>query len=184
MKKSTNPSAIRSRKVITDSLFALLDSHPYEEITVTQIIQNSDVARRTFYRNYSSKDDVIIAFLKDVIKEYAQEWEDRKFESIDLIFDFVDRYIELLTLLARNNMLHILLTCLNDYLPKAHEDAASGENIYQPFFGELDPTYLLPFHIGGVWNTIFVWINSGMKEPADDIREILKAHYALWFQKT
>ncbi|MBR2295369.1 MAG: TetR/AcrR family transcriptional regulator [Clostridiales bacterium] len=177
MKDSDNPSAIRSRKVITDSLLELLNIFPYNEITVTQIIQNSDVARRTFYRNFTSKDDVIETYIRNIIMEYADSWEIHKYNSIDLIFDFVDKYKPFLVLLARNNMLHIFLTCLNNYLPEAHMNAAQ-EDPFRAFFGDLNPSYLLPFHIGGIWNTIFVWMNNGMKESQDDIRLTLKSYYS------
>ena len=178
MKESDNPSAVRSKKVITDSLLELLKTCPYNEITVTQIIQNSDVARRTFYRNFTSKDDVIEAYIRSIIIEYADNWEIRKTDSIDLIFDFVDKYKPFLMLLSKNNMLHIFLICLNNHLPEAHMNAAREEDPYRAFFGDLDPSYLLPFHIGGIWNTIFVWMNNGMKESQDDIRLTLKSYYS------
>ena len=37
MTESNNPSAIRSKKEITDALFSLMQKHPYDEITVKQI---------------------------------------------------------------------------------------------------------------------------------------------------
>lgn len=41
---SQNPGAIRSKKEITDTLLQLMESHPYNEITVKQIIPEAHVA--------------------------------------------------------------------------------------------------------------------------------------------
>ena len=51
MNTTTNPSAIRSRNEITKALIKLMGKHPYSEITVTQIVMETDLVRKTFYRN-------------------------------------------------------------------------------------------------------------------------------------
>ena len=73
MNQSQNPSSIRSRKEITDALLKLMHEHPYQDISVKQIILETNLARRTFYRNYESKDDVLDSVITDKITEYAEE---------------------------------------------------------------------------------------------------------------
>ena len=58
MNDSKNPSAIRSKQEITDALLALMEKYPYNEISVKQIMLETGLVRKTFYRNFSSKDDV------------------------------------------------------------------------------------------------------------------------------
>ena len=58
MNDSKNPSAIRSKQEITDALLALMEKYPYNEISVKQIVLETGLVRKTFYRNFSSKDDV------------------------------------------------------------------------------------------------------------------------------
>ena len=58
MNKSQNPSALRSKQEITDALLALMEKYPYNEISVKQIVLETGLVRKTFYRNFSSKDDV------------------------------------------------------------------------------------------------------------------------------
>lgn len=70
MNISENPSAIRSRKEITQALLALMKIHPYSEITVKQIILEAGLARKTFYRNYDSKDDVLLSLNKETLHNY------------------------------------------------------------------------------------------------------------------
>jgi len=63
MKESSNPSSIRSKQEITSALLKLMRKYPYPEITVKQIVLETDLARKTFYLNYSSKDDVLDALM-------------------------------------------------------------------------------------------------------------------------
>ena len=72
MKESSNPSSIRSKQEITSALLKLMRKYPYPEITVKQIVLETDLARKTFYLNYSSKDDVLDALMNQVIGEYVQ----------------------------------------------------------------------------------------------------------------
>ena len=59
MNESKNPSAVFSKSQIQSALFDLMDRIPYEKITVKEILYESKVARKTFYRNFDSKDDVL-----------------------------------------------------------------------------------------------------------------------------
>ena len=71
MKKSQNPSAVRSRREISTALLKLMQKHPYAEISVKQIIMETSLARKTFYLNFSSKDDVLESILDELIGEYT-----------------------------------------------------------------------------------------------------------------
>ena len=70
MIQSKNPSAIRSQKEITEALIGLMHEYPYDEISVKQILLESKLARKTFYRNFDSKDDVLISLIRSVIRDY------------------------------------------------------------------------------------------------------------------
>lgn len=70
MNPSQNPSAIHSKKEITDTLLQLMNTYSYNDITVKQIILESQVARKTFYRNFLSKDDVLEAYIDSIMQQY------------------------------------------------------------------------------------------------------------------
>jgi AcrR family transcriptional regulator len=68
--------AERKRQVVRDELSAaalrLLAYQGFEETTIDQIVAAAGVSRRTFFRYFRSKEDVIIAFLAEV-GELARE---------------------------------------------------------------------------------------------------------------
>lgn len=62
--------AERKRQVVRDELgeaaLQLIARQGYEETTVDQIVAAAGVSRRTFFRYFASKEDVIIEFIGDV----------------------------------------------------------------------------------------------------------------------
>ena len=108
MNISNNPSAIRSQKEITDALLLLMNKNPYGEITVKQILLEARIARMTFYRNYESKDDVLISLIKSILREYFDIVNTGKVDLLTTIFSFADKNRSLILILEKNNMLHIL----------------------------------------------------------------------------
>ncbi|MBE2221274.1 MAG: TetR/AcrR family transcriptional regulator [Anaerolineae bacterium] len=67
---STNPVAVRSRHQIIQALFDLMQESPYQNITIKEIAYKSNLVRRTFYGHFSSKEDVIKAYLNDLFARY------------------------------------------------------------------------------------------------------------------
>ena len=61
--KKPNKTNLFVRECITSALFSLMEKYPFEEITVTDIINKAGVSRMGFYRNYSSKENVVESFV-------------------------------------------------------------------------------------------------------------------------
>ena len=173
MNTLNNQSTIRSRQEITAALFRLMEQHPYCEITVKQIIIEARLAKKTFYRHFNSKDAVIKAFLLGIIKEYSDKLKAREADSLDLIFSLLQKNRHIVLLLDKNDMLHLLLIYLNEYLPAIHSDTDVTRDIPARYFGELDREYLMAFNIGAVWNVVFRWVRKGMTDSPESIKAVL-----------
>lgn len=89
MNDSNNPSAIRSRKQITGALLSLMEKYPYEEISVKQIVLETDLVRKTFYRNFKSKDDVLRTHIRAILREYFDIVNNAKGDVLTTVFAFV-----------------------------------------------------------------------------------------------
>jgi AcrR family transcriptional regulator len=57
----------RTKQWITEALLLLLDEKPYEQIGISEITEKAGVARTSFYRNFTSKDDVMFQNLDDIL---------------------------------------------------------------------------------------------------------------------
>ncbi len=71
-KKPRAPSKARQR--LDDSAYELFSEKGVNAVGIEELITHSGVARMTLYRNYKSKDDLILAFLDLHEKRWTVEW--------------------------------------------------------------------------------------------------------------
>lgn len=57
----------RVKESITTTLLHLLNQKSISEISISEIISKAGVARASFYRNYSSKENVITTLIADIL---------------------------------------------------------------------------------------------------------------------
>lgn len=161
MKHSANPSAIRSREMLTEALLTLMQKKSYQEISIKDIATKADLNRRTFYRNFENKDDIIFTYGNELVSQLGtmiQLKEDFSFFTIcESYFEFWLLNLDFLMLLKNNNMLYFLFEQFNHFhdklhlfLPASHEHAE-------------DSNYSAAFALGGFWSILVEWLNSGAK---------------------
>jgi AcrR family transcriptional regulator len=54
------------QQLILDALIRLLDVYTFDKITITQLTQEAKVARKTFYLNFDSKEQVIEMYINEL----------------------------------------------------------------------------------------------------------------------
>lgn len=182
MNPSQNPSAIRSKKEITDTLLRLMNTYSYNDITVKQIILESHVARKTFYRNFLSKDDVLNAYIDSVMQQYIyslQQLPNCQLSSIlDVIFKFCIQNQDLLFLLRDNNLMHHFLHKWNIFIPMIHNQIVSPDHpMFQTCSAE-QIDYIIAFNVGAIWNVVMKWIEHDMKDTPETIKTTLLKYLA------
>lgn len=176
MNSADHPSAVRSRNEIAGALLELMEKYPYNEITVKQIILETDLVRKTFYRNFSSKDEVLKYIMRKALSDYFSVINSGKEDVLTVIFMFADKNRRLLRLLDRNNMMYVALQCTNEFLPTLRDDELSEENPFTPLFEGLDSDYLIALNTGAVWNVISLWVHRGMKDKPEHIKETVRQY--------
>ncbi|WP_243291831.1 TetR/AcrR family transcriptional regulator [Bacillus sp. FJAT-47783] len=172
-KKSNNPSSIRSRKMIIDALLQLMEEKPYHKISIKELTDTAQLVRKTFYRNFKSKEDVLQEYITGLMNEVEQ-----KFEEVDVLtpyimaklyFEFWQKHIDFLQLLQQNNLFIIVLKQLNDYTPvinsKYKAELMKG---YDDKFLE----YYTVFNTAGIWHMLEKWISLGVKETPEEMAQI------------
>lgn len=157
-----------SRRMIETALFALMKEMEFSQITVCQIAERADVARRTFYRLYCGKEDVIRQYFAGLCGAYQDSCQ--KLEYYDLrqiaedYFGFWYRHRELLLLLDRcgmDKMLYYEMNRVSMQIVKARmENKVLKE---RP-----DLAYFADYSVGGFVNLLHRWVQSGMQETASE----------------
>ncbi len=76
-------SSKRSKALIRTSLISLMREKPFEDITVTDIVNRADINRGTFYAHFKSPGDVLDRIQTDTISELGMVME--KVNFIDFL---------------------------------------------------------------------------------------------------
>jgi AcrR family transcriptional regulator len=69
---SSRPDSGRER--VLETAYELFSKHGTRAVGVDRIIAESGVAKMTLYRNFASKDDLILAFLERREERWTREW--------------------------------------------------------------------------------------------------------------
>lgn len=182
MNRTNGRIAEDSRKKICTALIKLMKIYDYREITVTQLSQEAELSRKTYYRLFCDKDEVLLELFCGLYSECARELNSRDvrqyWDLVQTYFDFWESRKELLLILEKNGLLQRLF----DYVyRKAYSNADSifpavvtAEELENN--SEILP-YLLSYSIGGMNGMLTKWVESGMKIPSSVLIAQLKAGF-------
>ena len=158
------------KQSITQALLSLMESKPFSEITITELVTKAGIARSTYYRNYSSKEEVLATYIDEVLQDFYKEFpansmrERFEYEHIAHILDYVMRYKKQLSILHKSGLSSIYLNAMNRY-----------------FFATLNKTALTAddkFKVyafaGAEFNIIFSWILSDSNESMEEITAYIR----------
>jgi AcrR family transcriptional regulator len=68
----TDPASTRER--ILNAAYDLFSRHGLQAVGVNAVVEHSGVAKRTLYRHFASKDELIVAFLQLREERWTKEW--------------------------------------------------------------------------------------------------------------
>lgn len=174
MKEKRNPLAEQSRKWLTEALLTLMKEKDYSEITVTGIAERALLSRRTFYRAFSAKEDVLKEYFHNMCKEYVGSFERGRDYSIgeiaEIFFGFWEERIDFLILLQKNHLFYYLLEEFNKVLPSLHNYVRSDQEEYG---SPMELKIALLASAGALWNILAEWINMENRPGPKEMSFIL-----------
>lgn len=166
------------REYVTEALLQLLKKKDYDEISVREIAERAGVHRATFYRHFSSKEDVLRSCFVEILKGAEG---DRKLLHQDFsafirpVFQALyDRREEIL-LLNRAHLTGLLMDVLKDYFgfeDAPEYDADQDENMDRSSVSMLIEKYRSAYRIGGIYSCLLFWFSHDMKETPEEMARI------------
>lgn len=178
MNTTNGKIAVQSKQKMAQALLRLMEQYDYKEITVTQIAQEARLSRKTFYRLFSDKDDVLAVFFDGLFHEYFSQIQalnvPHYWEVMQLFFDFWETRKELLFLLQKNHLLSRVFEQSYQYSMQIFTFVRSQE-IVDSF--SLSLPYILAYSVGGLHSMLLKWVERGMDIPSADLIAQLKAGF-------
>lgn len=157
------------------ALEKLLISNKYSEITITEIIEKSGISRATFYRNFSSKDDIIAFKVKTFFNDFYDELMSHfKMMNTSSEFDLIERFFTA----AHNNsaLLDTVIKSNQEYLMIL--SIAEVINYHKDLFYSLIQTdkkaekYIIDIVSSSAWTLLSSWFKGGQVESPKELTRI------------
>ena len=189
------------RKYLTEALLQLMEKKNYDDISVGEIAERAGVHRATFYRHFSSKEDILRSCLSEILKEAEGDRNlmQQDFASfIRPVFQALYDKKEQILLLHRAGHAGLLMDVLKDYFEfdenfEADENDADEYDTDERNTDERDSDdagtykdhgasvcrltekYRAAYRIGGIWSCLLFWFSHDMKETPEEMAQIAAA---------
>ncbi len=156
----------QSARMIEDALLALMGEKEFGKITVSELVKRADVARRTFYRLYAEKEDVLRGYLGRLCKDYQEAFPVLGNYNLKQIagefFGFWYKYREQLCLFHKcgvEEMIYHEISLASTKVVKERMGNSSGN--------EEEKEYFACYSAGGFLMLLRRWVEEGMTEPPE-----------------
>ena len=164
--------AEQSKKKIAEAMLSVMNIYDYKEITVTQITQEARISRKTFYRHFRDKDEVLKhlfdSLYQECLSSITQSGIHNYWDVVQCFFDFWEKHAEALNLMKRSNLLPQLFEESYDRSFEVFRSVRTSDH-----YGEQLP-YILAYSIGGMNSMLIKWIEGGMSIPSSALIWVLR----------
>ena len=149
---------------LLNALIELAEQCNWSTISITALIKQAGVARSSFYRNFSSIEDIIDYSIAKINEKYNQEnpSPDENFRNKELMyfkFRFFKEHASLLLTFHHAQTPQTLLAVINDFVVDTYGDMpASSISKYE-----------LYYYSGAFYNMVIHWLENGAKESPEDM---------------
>jgi len=171
MNKENNKKAQFSKERIATSLMKLMQKDKFYDITITEICQEAEVGRASFYRNFESKEDVVRFIVNYKLDSMLQNVENLREVMYDgeTFYSVFNKEREFLTLVFKNDLFLIFLRCFYRYVLNRYEmEVNDPENKYYDYV-----MGMITYQIVGLLD---IWVGRNCKDDAHNFKEIIDIH--------
>ncbi|MBO4505411.1 MAG: TetR/AcrR family transcriptional regulator [Lachnospiraceae bacterium] len=153
-----------TRECLTTALMQLMKEKPIDKITITELVKRSGVSRTAFYRNYSSKEDILESAREEIIQITngflaKPELKENSYLWFKECFNIVQENSE------------IIKTIIDANLPVSSfwEGRSMLETLYPS--GDRLKRYRNLAMAAAFQRVLCLWVEDGMVEPMEEMAE-------------
>ena len=159
-----NKRELSVAQYITNSLFELMKAKPYNDISITEITAKAKVNRVSFYRNFTSKEDIIDKWIKTTTQNFLSKSDisyqkDSTLDYFTKLFTHLEKYKTEAMLIYKANLFNLLKNEFDNNLINLHKKEYSNYKSY--------------FLAGGIFNVYYFWLINGCKETPHQVAKKL-----------
>ena len=174
MKKRISQTNIQVKQDMYKALLRLMENKTFSSISVSDITSEARVSRMSFYRNYSSIENILTEHLAEVVEEYkAKEAEEHDTEGRMAFYEkkymlrcfrFFYLHHEFIDALITAGMGDLFLAKITAYLVQKWVDIETGTR---------EEILKISAFAGAIYNMYREWSKGDFLEYPEDVAAIL-----------
>lgn len=143
-----------------------MENTVYDKISVSEICRKAEVDRRTFYRNYNSKNEVLEQHIKNLSCEYMVEFHEintkDRYAVTLLFFEFWANHISFIQNIKNCGLCDFVFSHFEQFV-KSNQELLIERDRSNP-----NINYIFAYRIGGFWNVMLTWVSENANiSPAE-----------------
>ena len=164
--KSKNESNRLAKECIVTALIELMKVKEYSSISITDITKKAGVSRMAYYRNYTSKEDILNKYMEEVgiaIHERIHELSTKAelFDYYSALFEQLGEYRDIGITAYRNHLGELILNNIIKNMAVS----------FPPADDSADEHYRHLYLAGAFYSVFIEWLKTGKRE---DVREMAR----------
>ena len=169
---TTEKAALQQRR-IEEGLLTALREKSYAEITVSSLCEQTNLSRKTFYRLFESKQDVLCSLVDRTIRGYIYFRLPQQASDGETATDLLSFYYywleqrQLLTALSENNLVAILFERSIRHVLSEDSDVAVLLGA-----GQTRETEPLVFYLSGLLTLVMSWHGGGYRKTPEEMAAV------------
>jgi len=180
VQNSQDRRVLRTKKILREKLFELLEEKSLENISVKELAQAADINRSTFYFYYNDINDMLLQIQDEIYEVFAKEVlaPEASFVTLEDFVAYCTRFL----VFCKNNETICKFVISNDpnntLTNRIKKDLFLRIPDSTKVFSETNPKcYLTFFAVAGIWQTILKWMYDGMKIAPEEMALFLSNVY-------
>ena len=150
------------------ALVTLMAEKPFDKISISELCHKAGVSRMAYYRNYNSKEEILLQHLDECFKGCLAELRQLQPPTVYDVSVKCFTYIEREPLFFREIVNSEFASALMD---KIHEYSKDVMTLLMP---DLEvPAYIISHFTGGIYKIVVDWIKNGMDVSAAELAELV-----------
>lgn len=158
-----------------NALLSLMETKPYNEISIKEIIYTSKVARCTFYRHYKNKDELLLKCCEEVAQEFSKALSAEGYKTMYDVaiayFSFWKEHQHFIALLRKNNLLYMFLQSYDEWMFSVSKNVKYTNESVSAFSFTPKIRYYFFFGVNGLWGIANRWLMYGCKETPEELAQ-------------
>lgn len=179
MPNPNDPRVKRTRKMLQESLIALILERGYDDLTITDITERAELRRATFYLHYKDKEELLLALLSETFDRLVSELNS---ESNDIItregekavlltlFRHVEANADLYRSILKVQGSMGIIQYVRRYMAAQAREKLAAVTLTDDL--PTSPDLLANSMAGMQFSNIMMWLDEGLSYTAEEMAEM------------